>query len=98
MWVMSSRLMTAPWARAKAYSCAGVSLEVNITSSPDIPALRASTSSGRLAQSAPKPSSARTFSTNGFGRALTAKCSLNPGKTEKALAIRFALARIAPSS
>ena len=45
-----------------------------------------------MAQSAPKPSSARTFSTYGFGRALTAKCSLNPGQTEMALAIRFAVA------
>ena len=73
MWLMSSRLMTAPSRRASQNSSAGVSFEVNMMCSPVMPTRSASKSSGRLEQSAPKPSALRMARMYGFGRALTAK-------------------------
>ena len=53
---MSSRFMIAPNARAWTNSSAGVSLDVNMISSPWIPTRSASSSSGSELQSAPNPS------------------------------------------
>ncbi len=75
MWLMSSRLITAPSSRAFRNSSAGVSFEVNMIMSPRMPTRCDSSSSASELQSAPKPSDCITFMMCGFGHALTAKYS-----------------------
>ena len=70
--------MIAPNCFAFTNSSSGVSLEVNIISSPLIPTFSASINSGNELQSVPIPSSLRIFRMYGLGQALTAKKFLNP--------------------
>ncbi len=98
MWLMSSRLMMAPSRRASRNSSAGVSLEVNMMSSPVMPDPFRQQQLGQGMQSAPKPSSFRISRMYGFGRALTAKYLLKPSKTENARLSSRAFSRMARSS
>ena len=95
---MSSRLTIAPSACALRNSSSGVSFDVNMMSSPTLPAASASTSSASEEQSLPKPSSRRIFIRWGFGVAFTAKYSWNPAFQAKAFLSRRAFARMAASS
>ncbi len=73
IWLISSKLITAPRRTASMNSSAGVLFEVKMISSPLKPTLSARISSGRELQSAPIPSSFRIFRMVGLGQALTAK-------------------------
>ena len=68
-------------------------MEENMISLPRKPHRRAISSSARLEQSAPQPSSLSSFRRAGVGAALTAKYSLNPGFQEKAAFTRRAFSR-----
>ncbi len=90
--------MYAPSSFAFKNSSEGVSFELNIMSFPVIPAFSARINSGKELQSAPKPTSLRILRIKGFGRAFTAKNSLNPGTSLKAAFILSAFSRMAFSS
>ena len=96
--VMSSRLIIAPSFAARAYSSSGVSLEENIISSPLAPIASQSISSVSEEQSQPQPYSRKMSTKNGFGVALIAKYSRNPGFQENASFTLFAFSRIPFSS
>ena len=98
MCVMSSRFTIAPSSTAFRNSASGVSLDVNMTSSPTLPTASARTSSAMEEQSLPKPSSRRIFIRWGFGVAFTAKYSRKPLFHANAFLSRFAFARMASAS
>ena len=81
---MSSSVIVAPRRSAKAYSSAGVSLLVNMMSSPTMPHFSHSINSVKDEQSIPQPSECKIFMIVGLGVALTAKCSLKPAHHENA--------------
>ena len=90
--------MKAPSRSASRYSSARVLLEENMISSPRKPHFSASISSVRLEQSAPQPSSRRSFKMAGVGVAFTAKYSLNPPFQAKAAFTARAFSRMPLSS
>jgi len=90
--------MVAPISFAYTNSSAGVSLEENMISSPDIPISWDSISSVMEEQSAPHPYSLKIFNKNGFGVAFTAKYSRKPGFHANASFTAFAFSRIPFSS
>ena len=76
--------MIAPSSMAFWNSSAGVSFDVSKISSPFTPATSESTSSARLEQSVPAPSSWRICTMRGFGSALTANWLRNFGAQRNA--------------
>ena len=90
--------MIAPISAAFLNSGAGVSFDVNITSSPTLPTASARTSSAIDEQSLPKPSLRSSSMRYGLGAALTAKYSWKPLFQANAAFRRRAFATIAASS
>ena len=98
IWVISSRLMIAPRSPASLNSSMGVSLDENMISCPENPQASDIISSVWEEQSVPQPISFKIFKINGFGVALTAKYSLNPGFHANASFSFLAFSRIPFSS